>query len=805
MNKLIFLLAVLFSGNLFAQPPKFNPSSEMYQKIKKLNVLGSVLYVAAHPDDENTRLIAYFSNGKLYRTAYLSMTRGDGGQNLIGDEQGVELGLIRTQELLSARGIDGGEQFFTRAFDFGFSKGPEETFQIWGEKKILSDVVWIIRKYRPDVIITRFPTTGEGGHGHHTASAILAGEAFDAAGDSTKFPEQLKEGVKVWQAKRLLWNTFSFGSINTIRYNQFKINAGGYNTLLGESYGEMAAQSRSQHKSQGFGVSASRGVQYEYFKTIKGSEPRENLFDGIDVTWNRIGQGGISLMVDDILKNFSIEFPEKSVPDLLKLYSRVSALPSGYWRNQKLKEISQIVVECSGFFMEAFSRRQFFIPGEEMNFFFSSDNRLGIPVRVESIQFLGNTLKGESQALGDSTVNWDFEVKLPSTMLISQPYWLRAPMTSGSYTVNDQQLIGKPQNDPLHLEVTLNFDGTDISYNVPIRYKYSDPVKGEVYQPVFIVPPVEIKSVPDIAVSENKTPVKLDPIVTKNDSSAVVEKVSSRHNADVVESGKNIFYVNKKNQAEEVYYSAKTKSGTYDQYKVLIDYPHIPNVIYFPLAQSKLVGVDLKTAGKKAGYIPGAGDKIPDALKQLGYDVTTLKPNDFTLSNLSRFDVIVSGVRAYNIHEWLNGAYPVLMDYVRQGGVLFVQYNTNNNIGPVKAKIGPFPFSITRTRVTDEDAPVNFLDPGNGLLHYPNQITEKDFDGWIQERSTYHAANFAGNYKALFSMHDKGESPNAGGLIYCNYGKGRFVYSGLVFFRELPAGNPGAYRLFSNLIAKPKL
>lgn len=806
MRKLLVLALVLVSGALFAQSPRLNPSSELYQKIKKLNVLGSVLYVAAHPDDENTRLIAYFSNGRLYRTAYLSMTRGDGGQNLIGNEQGVALGLIRTQELLSARRIDGGEQFFTRAFDFGFSKGPEETFKIWGKDKILSDVVWIIRKYRPDVIITRFPTTGEGGHGHHTASAILAGEAFDAAGDSTRFPEQLKQGVTVWQPKRLLWNTFNFGSVNTTNADQFKINAGAYNTLLGESYGEMAAQSRSQHKSQGFGVSASRGVQYEYFKTIKGTPPEKDLFDGIDTSWSRVGRPDISAMVDEILKTFSIEFPEKSVPGLLKLYTAVDALPEGYWKIQKLKEIRDLIVGCSGFFMEAFSRSQFFVPGGEMRFNFSTDNRLGIAVRVDDIRFNGQTLRKESQLLNDSTINRLFTVQLPPTLAISQPYWLAEPMTKGSFTVRNQQLIGKPENDPITVETVLDFNGIKIAYQIPVKYKYSDPVKGEVYEPIFIVPAVEIRSLPEIALSRNKTPVAIEPVVNKNDSSVAITGLESTHNADVKESGKNtnLFFVDKKNRAEEIYFSASTRLGTFNRYKILINYPHIPNVVYFPLAQSKVVGVDIQVSGKKAGYIPGAGDKIPEALQQLGYEVTTLNVNDFSLAKLSSFDVIVSGVRAYNIHDWLNSVYPALMDYVKKGGVLFVQYNTNNNIGPVKAKIGPFPFDITRTRVTDEDAAVKFLDPGNNLLHYPNRISDKDFEGWIQERSTYHAAGFEGRYKALFSMHDAGEKPDPGSLIYCNYGAGRFVYSGLVFFRELPAGNPGAYRLFANLIAKPK-
>lgn len=802
----ILSFCFLFANQLKAQSPKYFSSSETFQKIKKLNVLGSVLYVAAHPDDENTRLIAFLSNEKLYRTAYLSMTRGDGGQNLIGNEQGVELGLIRTQELMAARRIDGGEQFFTRAFDFGFSKNPEETFQFWGKEKILSDVVWIIRKYRPDIIITRFPTTGEGGHGHHTASAILAGEAFDAAGDSTRFPEQLKQGVTVWQPKRLLWNTFNFGSANTIREGQFTINAGGYNTLLGESYGEIAARSRSQHKSQGFGVSASRGTSFEYFVSIKGDEPKGELLSGIDVSWNRLKHPEIAEAVNKIASNFSFEQPDKSVPSLVELYKTVSALPEGVWKKQKLNEIKELITECSGLFMEAYSQSQFMVPGGKARFVFSINNRMGIPMKVNEISFDGKLLRGGFPLSKDSTANNTLEVVLPDNTLISQPYWLRDEMTKGSFTVNDQQLIGQPENLPLYVNVKLELNGVIISYNIPVKFKFSDPVKGEVYQPLFVVPAAEVKSVPDIALSMNKTPVDINTITQQNDPNVMIENVVVSHSKDVKEisKSKTQYFIQKDNSAETIHFSTHTNEGNFDKYKVLIDYPHIPNIVYFPEAKTKLVGVNLKVSGSNAGYIPGAGDKIPEALAQLGYKVTILQREDITRNNLQKFDVIVTGVRAYNVHEWLNEAYPELMEYIKNGGVLLVQYNTNNNLGPVKSKIGPYPFDIVRTRVTEEDAEVSFTRPQDRLMTSPNVITQKDFDGWIQERSTYHAANFQSHYQSLFSMHDATEKPDEGGLIFCQYGKGRFVYSGLVFFRELPAGVPGAYRLFSNLIVKPE-
>jgi LmbE family N-acetylglucosaminyl deacetylase len=393
MKRLLLAIFVCCKlSDALAQPPKSWTSAEMYQAIKKLNVLGSVLYIAAHPDDENTRLIAYLSKDKLYRTGYLSLTRGDGGQNLIGDEQGIELGLIRTQELLAARRIDGGEQFFTRAFDFGYSKSPEETFTKWDKEKILSDVVWVIRKFQPEIIINRFPVTGEGGHGHHTASGILANEAFTAAADPNRFPEQLKY-VSVWQAKRVMWNTFNFGGTNTTREDQFKIDVGGYNPLLGKSYGEIAAESRSQHKSQGFGVPASRGEALEYFKATNGDMPVTDLMDGIDATWNKIPGGSkISAMIDSLTASFDFLHPEKSVKGLVLLYNVLINLPNGIWQLKKIEETKELIQQCSGLFIDATTSEQFAVKTDSIRINFSFNNRLGINAILKRVKVASGQL-----------------------------------------------------------------------------------------------------------------------------------------------------------------------------------------------------------------------------------------------------------------------------------------------------------------------------------------------------------------------------------------------------------------------------
>ena len=801
----VLSISVLFSLITFGQTPKSYNSSQIYQQIKKLNTLGSVLYVAAHPDDENTRLLAYLANDKLYRTGYLSMTRGDGGQNLIGDEQGVELGLIRTQELLSARRIDGAEQFFTTAYDFGFTKSPVETFTFWNHQKVLGDVVWVIRKFQPDVIITRFPTTGEGGHGHHTASAILAGEAFDAAADPTKFPEQFKYGVKPWQAKRLLWNTFNFGTTNTTRDDQFKTDVGGYNPLLGKSYGEIAAESRSQHKSQGFGVPASRGASIEYFKTIKGSAPEKDLMDGVSTSWNRVKEDNIQTQIQKIIQGYSFQHPENSLNALLTVYKTLKSAENNYWNTQKIKELREVIKECTGLYIETTSREMYAIPGQTLSINLSTDKRLPGDVKIESVKIKNQVFNLNTPLLSNTNINQNFSVLIPSDAKISQPYWLVNPMTKGNFIVNDQTLIGKAQNDPETAEVTFNFSGEKISYQIPLQYKSNDPVKGEEYQPIFIIPKVEIEANPLIALSVNNSPVNIYTKTKHNDSSDSPLKIVYSNFENVTTNNTGGYSIKNpvKQNTEILDWSAIDGNNVYDSYKKSISYPHIPNIVYFPKATTHLVDINLKITGKKVGYIPGAGDKIPEALTKMGYEVTTLSKDDIVLNNLKQFDAIVTGVRAYNIYEWLNDSYPVLMEYINQGGVLLVQYNTNNNIGPVKAKIGPYPFNISRNRVTDENAAVTFHDAQTPLLNYPNKIGQEDFENWIQERSTYHAVDFEKNYQSLLDMHDEGEANQPGSLIYTNYGKGRFVYSGLVFFRELPAGVPGAYRLFANLIAKP--
>jgi LmbE family N-acetylglucosaminyl deacetylase len=836
MGKIFVMISLALVNSFgFCQTPRTYTSSEILLQIKKLNVLGSVLYIAAHPDDENTRLLAYLANEKLYRTGYLSLTRGDGGQNLIGDEQGVDLGLIRTQELLSARRIDGAEQFFSRAFDFGFSKSPDEAMRTWGHDKILSDVVWVIRKFRPDVIITRFPTTGEGGHGHHTASAILAGEAFDAAADPKRFPEQLKNGVTVWQAKRLLWNTFNFGSTNTQSEDQFKLDCGDFNPIIGKSYGEIAAASRSQHKSQGFGVAAQRGSVIEYFKTIKGEAPIHDLMEGVNMSWDRTLFGGQLIsrpvhednaenLADSIFKNFSVEHPEKSIRQLVRMYGMVQTSGDNYWREQKSKEIRQLIEECSALFMDATTNTQYAVQGDSLKINMVLNNRLGanisaVTATLDNVRITFEPLKKNISSARSYTLLLNADSK------ITQPYWLERPMEKGSFDVRDQQLIGMGENDPWSVEFNVTVEGVSIPFRKPIRYRYTDPVKGELYQPLSIIPVADVKFDKETYVSIRRNALtadlKITPALTRNTNFVTEVKlpvINSKSSikgfsSNGIQKDKPIHYGLKVENEDLIKEQSTLTASIKDagplgirsnSFSRMINYDHIPSIVYQKPATAKSVYVDLKIRGRLVGYIPGAGDKVPEALTQMGYRVVTLHENELNPVSLRQFDAIVTGVRAYNTQPWLINAYDALMQYVKEGGVLLVQYNTNNSLGPMRSRIGPYPFTIGGKRITDEEAKVKFLIPGHVILNEPNKITEKDFEGWIQERSTYHAESIDTAYRRILSMHDPGEAEDDGALIVGNYGKGRFVYAGLVFFRELPAGVPGAYRLFANLIANDR-
>jgi len=800
-----FYLFVLFPFYLNAQSQRSYNAAEIKQGLEALSVTGRVLYIAAHPDDENTRLLAYLSKGKKYKTAYLSLTRGDGGQNLIGTEQADQLGLLRTQELLAARQIDGAEQFFTRANDFGFSKTAEEALRFWDEKKILSDVVWVIRKFQPDVIITRFPGDERAGHGAHAASAILAEKAFSAAADSRQFPEQLAY-LKPWKTRRIVWNTFNFGGTNTITADQLSMDVGQYNALLGQSYGEIAADSRSRHRSQGFGSAKQRGAAMESFQHLAGVPAKKDLFEDVDASLNKYpGLKDVQSLINDINKRYRVEAPYESIAQLLQLKTATAKLPFDHVK------LDELILACAGIWIEAVSAHPAYGVNDLMTYELQAISRLpsGSPLKVEllvdredPIELKPGNLIRLNRALPDSARK------------LTQPYWLANPHGIGAYVFTGIENLGAPENKaPSAGDVAVKINGTRIAVDRSIIYKYANPAVGEIYQPLVIAPPITATLQEKAYVFNNQTPRKISVSIRsfiKNAKGKLEIKVPKGWNVapssidlNLAEKGTEEildFTVtpNEKASSGKLELQIVTAGETYNKGFQQIAYEHIPVQTLFPQAEARLEQLDLKFAGKQIGYVAGAGDLIPQSLKQVGYEVTMLDANLLN-GDLSRFDAIVTGVRLYNINEDAAAMQAKLMAYVKNGGTLVQQYNVNN---PLKiSQIGPYPFTITRDRVTEEDADVSFLKPDHALLNYPNKITQKDFEGWVQERGIYFASNLDEKYTPILRMGDKGEQPSNGSLIIAEYGKGKYIYTGLVFYRELPAGVPGAYRLFVNLLS----
>jgi hypothetical protein len=672
--------------------------------------------------------------------------------------------------------------------------------------------VWTIRKFQPDVIITRFPTTGEGGHGHHTASAILANEAFTASADPKRFPEQLIY-VQPWQAKRIVLNGFNFGNAGT-RTDGLRMDVGGFNPILGKSYGEIAAESRSQHKSQGFGSAGSRGEALEYFMPTGGPAPVNDLLEGVETSWQRLPNTGlIQSVIDSITRSFDFMQPQNSVKGLVRLYKVISAMSDQYWKTQKLKEVQKLIEQSSGLWADVFTSEAYAVQTDSTRINFSFNNRSGIDMRLQSISIdaFDTTL---SQTLPkNKNVNFSQALFVPLTKPITQPYWLQQQMKEGYFNVNDQQWIGVADIQPAYTaKINLEIEGQTFVLNKPIRYRFTDPVRGELYQPFVVLPPATfselqafyLKNKKDNSIEANVKaykslviPASKGPVARPdNDTPLLLAGPYSLNKNQIASASFSIGTL-----ADKTYGLSTALDNKVGQQVTTINYDHIPTINYFTEAVTSIKNLDLKIVGKRIGYIVGAGDKVPQALEQMGYDVVLLGDKDLARNNLTQYNAIITGVRAYNTNEFMNKYYDRLMKYVEDGGNLIVQYNTSTQIGPIRAKISPYPFNISRTRVTDENATVRFLNPTHPALTFPNVISENDFKGWVQERSTYHAADFDKNFTPLLSMNDPGEAADNGSLIVAKYGKGYFTYAGLVFFRQLPAGVPGAFRLMANLIA----
>ena len=820
-------LTILLVTNSFAQKPDKPTSAELFHEIQKLNFLGTALYVAAHPDDENTSLISYMANHEKARTVYLSMTRGDGGQNLIGPELRELLGVLRTHELLAARHMDGGEQRFTRANDFGFSKHPKETLKIWDKDKVLADVVWTIRQIKPDVIINRFDHRTPGStHGHHTSSAILSMEAFDLANDPNVYSEQLEQTTP-WQPKRIFYNTswWQYGSQEAFekvdKSGMVSLDVGTYYPELGLSNNEIASMARSQHLCQGFGRLTDRGSDMEYIELLKGDMPKSNdVFEGINTTWSRVKGGeAIGDILYKVEANFDFQNPSKHIPELVRAYQLLQKVEDKHWRTLKSEELKNIISAAAGLYLEASSASASTTPGSKATINIETINRSSQNVTLKDIQIVGAGAKlTPNKVLGDNQKeNFEVNFTVPANTPYTSPYWLNEPGTLGTYTVNDQSLIGKPETPSAFKAIfSLEIDGVEIPFEKSVVHRYSKPDRGELYEPFAILPEVTSKideKVLIFADSDTKS-VQVKIRAGKNDVSGTVEldhpmgwKVSPNSIPfSIAQKGEEIpviFEVTPPSNESEGKIEPKVSVGSkiYADELVEIDYNHIPKQSILLPSEAKVVRMDIRKSGEHIAYIMGAGDNVPESLEQIGYQVHVVDPNDIQNGDLDKYDAVVVGIRAYNVVDALKFKQPVLFDYVKNGGTMIVQYNTAGRWAGQFENIAPYEVTLSRDRVTDENAEVKILAPNNSLVNFPNTITEKDFDGWVQERGLYYPSQWSSEFTPILSMQDEGETEKQGSLIVAPYGEGHYIYTGLSFFRELPVGVSGAYKLFANMLS----
>jgi len=848
---------------------------EIRQALERLNTLGSVMMIGAHPDDEREPVLAYLALGRHVRTAYLSLTRGEGGQNLIGPEQGDELGIIRSQELLSSRRIDGAEQYFTRAIDFGFSKTADETLQKWDRNKVLGDVVYNIRRFRPDVVILVFSGTPRDGHGHHQASSILGKEAFSLAGDPTKFPEQLAY-VEPWTPKRLMMNAGGPGGAqnkggknkadDTLPADRLNLDVGVYSPELGASFGEIGGASRSANRTQGTGSAEPKGSQLAPMETVAGDKATKDLFENLDITWNRLpGGAAVSQVVQQALDSFVPAHPEALLPALLKTRPLIAAIKDPL-AERKLKELDETIALCAGLSLEAQSDKATVSPGATLRVNFTAIQRLPGQVALTGIRLTGmdgapTVNLAPTVLVNNQPSRYNASFTIPQNQPYTQPYWLEQPKDGALYSVRDPRNIGLAEDAPvLEAHFRVQVAGTELELTRPVQYRYVDRVYGELVRPFTVIPPVAVSLPESALVFGDAKPRKIEVAVRSNSGKVAGDlrldvpagwtatPASSHFELAATDEQTNVFFNlvppagdSRGPSQGKLHAIAQVGAQTISTGIEVIQYPHITTQTLLPPAEATLVRADIRILSKNVGYVMGAGDDVPQAIRQLGCEVTLLTEADLAHGDLARFDAIVTGVRAFNTRPDLRANVQRLFDYANNGGTLIVQYNVPEGGAPpppapgaaaqpapaqpapaqptaalppavaaagdggLLAHIGPYPIRIARNdRVTVEEAPITFPNPELRLLHAPNQITSADFDGWVQERGLYFADQWDPRYVSVLESHDPGEMPLPGGMLYAAVGKGAYIFSAYDWFRELPAGVPGAYRMFANMLSAGK-
>ncbi|MFV0387441.1 MAG: NEW3 domain-containing protein [Pyrinomonadaceae bacterium] len=867
-NKTIFTLLTLVTFFGLFQPTNAQVraiydrgAAGLGQELNRIATSASVMHIAAHPDDEDSDLLSYLARHDHARTVYLALNRGDGGQNVIGDELFESLGVIRTEELLQARRLDGGEQMFTRVMDYGFSKQRSEAARIWGENLVLGDMVRAIRIFRPLVIISRFAGIPRDGHGQHQLAGYLSPIAFKAAADPNMFPEQLKEGLQPWKALKF-YRSDGFRP-DPKDPPTLTINTGQYDPLLGRTYAEIALEGRSQHKSQEMGTVEYRGKVVSGVKLVdsyvKVPEKESDVFDGINTTLTGYaeleGNGAEAYTkemtaaqnaINEAIAKFDQDTPAAILPLLVEGYKHARAAAESTkspilkdFAQRKANDFADAVKRASSIVIDALSDVETINPGGStkvsVKIFAPENAKLSVKsvsidapsgwksAKADAPTFDPRDFRRRDEIARSSSY---FEVTAPNNAQITMPYWLRNPVDS--HFLYDWSTAGDSKNMPfapplLEAKTALTINGETFEYTQPVEYRYADDIRGEIRRELNVVPKVTIGLESDLLIAPKAdTASTYNVVITaKNNTPA---GISGKLKLDLPKGWKskpdsgNFSLPNSGNSTAvtfDVTIPRTAKIGDYpirayaevdgkqfDQEMKVIEYPHIQTHCVYKNAVLNAEVINLKVAPVKVGYIMGSGDKVPDALKRLGVSVTILDKRELSVGDLNRFDTIVVGVRASQVRPDFVANNGRLIDFMKNGGTLIVQYQRNDY---VERGLAPYPVEMNgNARTVDENAKVTILDPKATIFNYPNHITDADFNNWVQERHLYSMTGWGKEYKPLLESHDEGEGEIKGGMLEANVGKGKYIFTSYSWFRQLPKGVPGAYRIFANMISQPK-
>ncbi|MPZ20535.1 MAG: hypothetical protein GEV06_21865 [Luteitalea sp.] len=857
--------------------------------LRRLTEVGSVMMTTAHPDDENNALLAKLRFGEGLRVSLVSATRGDGGQNEIGPELFDALAVLRTEELLAAHRIDGAEQYFTRAVDFGYSFSIEETFEKWGKEEIVGDYVRVIRTLRPDVVVG-FIWGGDGGGQHHQASTKLTAEAFRAAADPARFPDQLEEGLRPWQPRKFYYSA-GFRPPTESSPRLLSVELGGFDPLIGKTWAELGSEARSMHKCQGIGlVSAfpwtrARGyylqdVALEAASEPKDSLPNASLLDGVDTRLVALGRyarrapealqralEAVERAGQQAQRAFATSGPAETLAPLLSGLTTLRALRADletmvvddsaryeidFRLSGEERDFEEAVRLASGLRVEAFADDGIVVPGQPVNVSVrvAAHGARDVDVRRVTLAGLAPSDQGSGSLAeackpgvsnASTPYSCDVEARVPDEARETTQYWKQLP-DAARYEFADDAPFGVPfRPTPFRAGVTLAVGDEDIQVDVPIEHRYEgDNFSGEKRSELLVVPALSVRVTPSIALVPIGSPVAPTDGNGSGDSTGsrsravqvdIVNGTKGETRAEVrlevadgwrVEPAAVPIQLTREDEAISALFTvtppAGVRPGHYELRAVasndhtefregyqVIEYPHIRRRHVYHAAEASVHVLDIAPlTDLRVGYVMGVGDQVPSAIEQLGASVTQLQRNDLAWADLDRFDVIVTGVRAYERRDDLRGYNHRLLEWVRRGGTLLVQYNKQEFN---QAQYAPWPAEVSSDRVTDEHAPVRILAPDHPIFTTPNRITEATWQGWVQERGLYFLGERDSRYVDLIETEDPfpfNSGPKRGALVEARYGEGRWVYIGLGLWRQLPARTDGAYALLGNLLASAK-